>query len=88
MEKTEILNVYPNPFNGQTKISYTLNIPGHVNLKLYNTIGQEIIELENDIENAGLHEIKFTNDKLPSGIYFLRLIHEGKTITQKIVLAK
>lgn len=83
-----IITVYPNPFNGQITIKYKLRTQGNVNLKLYNSIGQEIMQLKNEVENAGPQEIKFTNDKLPSGVYFLTLNNEGKSITQKIVLSK
>ena len=83
-----IINVFPNPFNSQTTIKYSLKNSGNVNLKLYNSIGQEIMQLRNEFETAGSHDIKFTNDKLPSGIYFLTLNIEGKTTTQKLVLTK
>jgi hypothetical protein len=83
-----ILQVYPNPFNSQIRISYTIKTRGHVNLKLYNSLGQEIEQLKNEEENAGQHEINYMNSKIPSGIYFLTLNHSGEIITQKIVLTK
>ena len=86
--KAEILQTFPNPFNSQMKISYTLTNNEHVMLKLYNSIGQEIEQLKNETENPGIHEVSFNNDKLPSGIYFLTLIHGGETITKKIALTK
>jgi hypothetical protein len=86
--KQNILQVYPNPFNSQIRISYTIKNRGNVNLKLYNSIGQEIEQLKNEEENAGTHEINYRNNKLSSGIYFLTLNHEGQTETQKIVLTK
>ena len=83
-----ILNVHPNPFNSQIKISYSLKKHEQVNLKLYNSIGQEIEQLKNEEENAGIHEINFRNEKLPSGIYFLTINHGGEIETEKIVLTK
>jgi hypothetical protein len=84
----DILKVYPNPFNSQMTVKYTLKTRGQVLLKLFNSLGQEVSVLKNEEENAGLHEIKFQNDKLPSGIYFLTLNHSGEIVTQKIVLVK
>jgi hypothetical protein len=86
--KTGILHVYPNPFNSQMKINYTIESIEHVILKLYNSLGQEIEQLKNETENPGFHEINFRNDKLPSGIYFLTINHGGETETTKIVLTK
>lgn len=87
-QKETILNAYPNPFNSQIKITYNLKNRGQVNLKLYNSIGQQIALLKNEYENSGVHEINYRNDKLSSGIYFLTLNHSGEIVTQKIVLTK
>jgi hypothetical protein len=87
-EREITLQVYPNPFNAQIKITYILKNRGQVNLKLYNSIGQEIAQLKNEFENSGLHEINYKNDKLPSGIYFLTLNHNSEIETHKIVLTK
>jgi hypothetical protein len=87
-KKETILNAYPNPFNSQIKITYNLKNRGQVNLKLYNSIGQEIALLKNEYENAGVHEINYRNEKLSSGIYFLTLNQSGEIVTQKIVLTK
>jgi hypothetical protein len=87
-KRQNILQVYPNPFNSQIRISYTIKNRGNVNLKLFNSIGQEIEQLKNEDENTGTHEINYRNNKLSSGIYFLTLNHEGEIVTQKIVLTK
>lgn len=61
---------YPNPFNPQTTISYTLPEPSNVSLKIYNSIGKEVTTLVNGYENAGSHQVSFDGNTLASGIYF------------------
>jgi len=82
------LSAYPNPFNPHSTISFSLPYAGKISLKLYNLKGQMLRELANADYPTGAHSISFDASDLPSGIYFLRLISESKTITRKISLVK
>lgn len=69
----QLLQNYPNPFNPSTTIRYNLKESSDVMLKIYNLAGQELVTLENGFKTAGEHDINWTPDGLPSGIYFCRL---------------
>jgi endonuclease/exonuclease/phosphatase family metal-dependent hydrolase len=82
---------YPNPFNPATKIKYTIpslgtyrNTP--VQLKVYDVLGIEIAILENKEKPAGVYEVEFIGNGLPSGIYFYRIVADKFTETKKMVL--
>ncbi len=79
---------YPNPFNPETTISYQLPIGGHVTLKVYDTIGKEVVELLNREMPAGFHQIKFDASELASGIYFYQLRIGSFVSTKKLILIK
>jgi hypothetical protein len=84
---------YPNPFNPSTKIDYSINAPGNVMLKIYDTLGNKIAELVDEYQIAGNYSLTWVpkdsnNNFLPSGIYFVRLQWEGKQKTIKITLMK
>jgi hypothetical protein len=64
---------YPNPFNPATTISYSLPVKSQVELVVYNTLGESIVQLVNEEKEAGRYEAKFDATTLPSGIYFYRL---------------
>jgi len=69
---------YPNPFNPTTTIGYSLPIKARVELVVYNTLGESLMQLVNEEKEAGRYEIKFNSHSgtvrnLPSGIYFYRL---------------
>jgi len=61
---------YPNPFNPATVIQYSIPSESKVELKVYNTLGQVIKVLVDDIKQAGIHEERFNANNLASGVYF------------------
>lgn len=79
---------YPNPFNPSTKISFHLNESGFVSLKIYDVLGNEISTLVNESKAAGVYEVNFGADNLPSGTYLARLTGNGITKTIKMSLIK
>ncbi len=79
---------YPNPFNPTTNISFKLAVSGKVNVKIYNSIGQEVAELVNRTMEAGKHEVTFNASNLPSGTYFCRMTAGSFTKTSKMLLIK
>ena len=64
---------YPNPFNAITRITYSIPQSGHVILKIYNTLGQDIETLVKKFQAAGNHNVTFDAKVLSSGIYFYKL---------------
>jgi len=86
--KTELLDNYPNPFNPSTKISYSLKTEGKVSLKIYNTLGEEVIKLVDEIKPAGSYEAEFNASELPSGIYIYRMQSGEYVSSKKMLLIK
>jgi len=86
--KTELLDNYPNPFNPSTKISYSLKTEGRVSLKIYNTLGEEVIKLVDEIKPAGSYEAVFNASELPSGIYIYRMQSGEYVSSKKMLLIK
>ena len=93
-ESYQLYQNYPNPFNPSTTISYDLPVESKVVLSVYNIIGQVVIELKNETEAPGTHEILFNAGDLTSGIYIYRISAkstDGKNelnAVRKLVLLK
>lgn len=79
---------FPNPFNPDTKINYSLPKKGFVTLKIYDILGREIRSLVNETKQPGNYSVDFNGSNLSSGVYFYRLESRGFTSTKSMVLIK
>ncbi len=79
---------YPNPFNPVTTISYSLPLNSQVELVVYNTLGEEVIQLVNGEKEAGQHSVEFDAASLPSGVYFYKIQAGSFDAYKKKVLMK
>ncbi len=67
---SELAQNFPNPVVNTAVISFTLTNTEQVTIDLYNSTGQKVQTLLNDIKQQGKHQIIFNRAQLPSGIYF------------------
>lgn len=84
---------YPNPFNPETKIRFEIPRRGKVRIQIYNTLGQEVRTLVDNVLEAGYHEIQWHGDNdagrsVGSGIYIYRMKAEGFTAQKAMVFLK
>lgn len=89
----ELFPNYPNPFNPTTTISYHLSKVTSIELEIYNLLGQKIITLLDEKQQAGEYRLKWNgidrfNRQVPSGIYMLRISTNKWSETQKLVLIR
>jgi len=61
---------YPNPFNPSTVIKYAVPFESNVNIRIYNSLGQIVREVNEGTRQSGNYEINFNSSGLASGIYF------------------
>lgn len=64
---------FPNPFNPQTRIRFSLPEAGTVSLKVYNLLGEVVTTLVEETRGQGTHEVSWTPSGLAGGVYFYRL---------------
>ncbi len=91
-EKAELKN-YPNPFNPETTISYSLPLDSNVAISVYNIKGQKVVDLVNEKLEKGEHSIvwkgKDSNMRnVASGVYFVRMKAGKETKIKKVMLLK
>lgn len=88
-------NNYPNPFNPNTNIVYSIPLGNkqgkanyNVTLVVYDILGREITVLVNEKQNSGRYSISFNGSNLTSGIYYYSLLVDSKRLTKSMVLLK
>ncbi|MGE5364504.1 MAG: T9SS type A sorting domain-containing protein [Bacteroidota bacterium] len=84
---TELVQNYPNPFNPSTVIGYRLSGQENVELSVYNMLGQKVVTLVNERQEAGVYSVRFNASELSSGLYIakLRTDNYAKTIKMNFV---
>ncbi len=87
-ESNRLLGNYPNPFNPVTTIRYRLEAEENVKLKIYNSLGQKIRVLVDELQSAGMYDISFNAQGLASGIYYCRLSTKGFTESRSMMLLR
>lgn len=76
----------PNPFNGTTNISYTLQERSDVSLNVYNVAGAKVMNMNVGSKNAGTHNLSINGSTLKAGIYYYTLTANGSTVTNKMIV--
>ncbi len=87
------LSNYPNPFNPETTISFSLNKGSQIRLEVFNILGQHVATLLNEYQSAGNHNVVWdgndkNGNKLSSGIYLTKLISGSQFKMNKMILMK
>ena len=84
---------YPNPFNPETNIQFSLSHPSVVTISIYNTKGQLVNHLANQQFAQGTHSVIWNGKdtkgtSLASGIYFCKITSDKQSATHKMLLVK
>jgi len=90
---TQLLPVYPNPFNPSTNIRYSLKEPATVRIEIYNLKGQLMRSYENVYDSPGFYQISWDGKdskggSVSSGVYLYRMTAGRYSSHRKMVLAK
>jgi hypothetical protein len=71
-----------------TVISWQLAVGSHVELSIYNILGQKIQTLLNKPMPAGFHEVEFDGQNLSSGIYLYKITAGAWRDVRKMILLR
>jgi len=84
---------YPNPFNPTTRVQVALPQNAHLEVAVFNILGQKVATLVDENRQAGFHVVEWNglNDRgtaVSSGVYFIRMTADKFTATRKMMLMK
>jgi len=84
----ELKQNYPNPFNPTTNIEFTLPKDTDVKIVVYDIMGRQVATLAKGYYKAGYYRITFDAGRLPSGVYFYKMVAGEFTKVKKLMLLK
>jgi photosystem II stability/assembly factor-like uncharacterized protein len=64
---------FPNPFNPSTTIRYDLPERSYVTIRIYDVTGREVEAIDERVQQAGAHAVRFSGRSLASGMYLYTL---------------
>jgi hypothetical protein len=84
---------YPNPFNPSTNVRFEVKSTGRVRIDIYNTLGQKVRTLVNDVRSAGKYSVNWNGindvgDRVASGIYIYKMVAGDFVQTRKMILLR
>lgn len=90
---TNLKSVYPNPFNPQAFIPYSIAVASEVSFRIYNSRGQVVRTFEPGTQVPGEYRIEWDGKDdqgrgLANGVYYVRMISGKNSYQRKAVLLK
>ncbi len=82
------VDTYPNPFNAETTIKYSLLEDSPVRLEIYNILGRKVSTLVDEEQPAGVKSVNWNASDYSSGVYYAKLDIGEKSFIKRMLLLK
>ena len=87
-DRVTLYQNYPNPFNPTTTVGFSIPKTMNVQIRIYNILGELVVELANQQFETGYHELSFNSTAYPSGVYYCRIEANGVSDVKKMLFMK
>lgn len=87
-DNTHMMQLSNNPVSSETTLSFTMPRTETVVAYLADASGREVMPLFSGTATSGENSISLNPGPLPNGTYFVRLVSQGMSETQKLIIAK
>jgi hypothetical protein len=88
MQDAKLMPVYPAPANDLIHLDYTLATNSIVSFVLFDLKGKKYYDQKSEQQHAGTYSQAINLRDVASGIYYLSVSINGKTVTQKVAVTK
>lgn len=79
------MSVFPNPMGQSTTIAFKSLSTGRVRLSVFDAMGNELKVLLDQRLSSGEHTLNWDASGLPAGVYFCRLVSDGRQQVRRVV---
>ena len=87
-DKSQLLPVYPNPFNSTAVVTYYISEMARVRITVIDILGEEVETLVDATQPAGRHSVRLEATSFSSAPYFVRMNVGMNQIVRKIILLR
>jgi hypothetical protein len=85
VESSFTLNTpYPNPASTSADVTFSIENASPVTVKVYDTVGNEVMEVYNQYASAGIHGLTINTSSLAAGTYYIVLSNGSANTTQML----
>lgn len=86
LQKLSTVQLFPNPTENETTLSYSLTTANNVNIVVTNILGEKIILVDNENKSKGMQTIKINTQNFSKGIYFINVAIGGNSNCLKFIV--
>ena len=84
--KNILVNIFPNPTSDNFTTSFEIKKSCNIKIVLSDVLGQELLQVYEGFASEGLFAKTFNTKHLAKGVYFLKILIDGKYTIEKIVV--
>ena len=77
----------PNPTDGSVSATYFASAPGSLSIRISNAIGQVVMTRQQSLA-TGSNQVALDLGRQSAGLYYIEIIHDGKRLIRKVILAR
>jgi hypothetical protein len=88
LNKFDLTQNFPNPFNSSTSFFYFLPEDGEIEIIIYDQKGEMVQKLFKGFQSKGQYMINWNANEIASGIYFYELKTDSRKLAKKCLLLK
>lgn len=81
-------NIYPNPFNVETTLEFSLEESVRTHVEVFNLVGERVLALDLGMLPAGEQRVRLNFSDLSSGLYIVNLTAGQQQATKRVTLTK
>jgi hypothetical protein len=82
------LDIFPNPIQDRSNVHFYTDKSQKVSLVLYNSLGVRVMNLLDATISKGVHNITLESMYLESGLYFIKLTTDQKTLVKRVKVSR
>ena len=88
LNNSNLLEIYPNPADKSTRLTFNINNPSLIEIALYNELGILVNNISNSFLETGKHSVNIDLNNLSVGSYYLQIKAGSEILVSKLIVIR